>query len=218
MVDYGIVCYVGVIVVKVCGWQVLVIDYYLFGLQLLLVDVIVDFNFDGDVFFSKLLVGVGVIFYVLMVLCWQMCEVGVFVDGKGLDFIMLLDLVVVGIVVDLVVLDLNNCVLVSVGLCCLCVGQGCVGLCVLIEVSGCDVVCFIVIDIGFVFGLCLNVVGWLEDMVLGIVLLLIEDLCQVCEIVQMLEQINLEWCVVQQLMIDDVEQVLIWVVLDMVGQ
>lgn len=58
----------------------------------------------------------------------------------------------------------------------------------------------------------------LEDMALGIALLLTEDPRQAREIAQTLEQINSERRAVQQSMTDDAEQALTRVVLDMSGQ
>lgn len=69
MVDNGILSFEGVCAAKAAGMNVLVIDYYLFGKMLLEVDVIVNFNQLGCDFVSKNLVGVGVVFYLLVVFC-----------------------------------------------------------------------------------------------------------------------------------------------------
>lgn len=217
-VDHGIACHAGVAAAKARGWQVLVTDHHLPGPQLPPADVIVDPNLDGDTFPSKSLAGVGVIFYVLMALRRQMREAGVFADGKGPDLTTLLDLVAVGTVADLVALDPNNRALVSAGLRRMRAGQGCVGLRALIEASGRDAARLTATDIGFALGPRLNAAGRLEDMALGIALLLTEDPRQARDIAQTLEQINSERRAVQQSMTDDAEQALTRVVLDMDGQ
>lgn len=217
-VDHGIACHAGVAAAKARGWQVLVTDHHLPGPQLPPADVIVDPNLAGDGFPSKALAGVGVIFYVLMALRRQMRAMGVFADGKGPDLTTLLDLVAVGTVADLVALDANNRALVSAGLRRLRAGQGCVGLAALIEASGRDASRLTATDIGFALGPRLNAAGRLEDMALGIALLLTEDPRQARDIAQMLEQINAERRSVQQAMTDDAEQAVSQVVLDTAGQ
>ncbi|WMJ71521.1 single-stranded-DNA-specific exonuclease RecJ [Stenotrophomonas sp. 24(2023)] len=217
-VDHGIACHAGVTAAKARGWQVLVTDHHLPGPQLPPADVIVDPNLEGDAFPSKALAGVGVIFYVLMALRRHLRTSGAFADGKGPDLTVLLDLVAVGTVADLVSLDANNRALVSAGLRRLRAGQGCVGLNALIEASGRDVKRLTATDIGFALGPRLNAAGRLEDMALGIALLLTDEPRQAREIAQTLEQINAERRAVQQVMTDDAERAVSRVVLDMAGQ
>ncbi|WP_182334507.1 single-stranded-DNA-specific exonuclease RecJ [Stenotrophomonas acidaminiphila] len=204
-VDHGIACHAGVAAAKALGWQVLVTDHHLPGEQLPAADAIVDPNLDGDAFPSKALAGVGVIFYVLMALRRHLREAGAFADGKGPDLTPLLDLVAVGTVADLVALDDNNRALVAAGLRRLRAGQGCVGLRALIEASGRDPRRLTASDIGFALGPRLNAAGRLEDMALGIELLLTEDPAQAREIAALLEEINAERRAVQQTMTDDAE-------------
>lgn len=68
IVDNGILFYVGVVYVKMLGILVIVIDYYLSGDMLLDVEVIINFNLCDCNFLLKLLVGVGVVFYLMLVL------------------------------------------------------------------------------------------------------------------------------------------------------
>ncbi|WP_243350997.1 single-stranded-DNA-specific exonuclease RecJ [Stenotrophomonas acidaminiphila] len=213
-VDHGIACHAGVAAAKALGWQVLVTDHHLPGEQLPAADAIVDPNLDGDAFPSKALAGVGVIFYVLMALRRHLREAGAFADGKGPDLTPLLDLVAVGTVADLVALDDNNRALVAAGLRRLRAGQGCVGLQALIEASGRDPRRLTASDIGFALGPRLNAAGRLEDMALGIELLLTEDPAQAREIAALLEEINAERRAVQQTMTDDAELAVSRVLLD----
>lgn len=204
-VDHGIACHAGVTAAKALGWKVLVTDHHLPGERLPPADALVDPNISGDAFPSKALAGVGVIFYVLMALRRHLREQGAFAATAEPDLLTLLDLVAVGTVADLVALDANNRALVAAGLRRLRAGQGCVGLQALIEASGRDPARLSATDIGFALGPRLNAAGRLEDMALGIELLLTEDRGQAREIAQTLEQINAERRAVQQLMTDDAE-------------
>lgn len=213
-VDHGIACHAGVRAAKALGWQVLVTDHHLPGEQLPPADAIVDPNVDGDAFPSKALAGVGVIFYVLMALRRHLREQGAFAAQPEPDLLTLLDLVAVGTVADLVALDENNRALVAAGLRRLRAGKGCVGLRALIEVSGRDSRRLSASDIGYALGPRLNAAGRLEDMALGIELLLTEDPAQAREIATMLEEINAERRAVQQMMTDDAERVVMHALLD----
>ncbi|HYG08160.1 MAG TPA: single-stranded-DNA-specific exonuclease RecJ [Stenotrophomonas sp.] len=203
-VDHGIACHAGIAAARAQGWKVLVTDHHLPGEKLPPADAIVDPNLAGDAFPSKALAGVGVIFYVLLALRAELRSRGAFSDG-GPDLGVLLDLVAVGTVADLVPLDVNNRALVLAGLKRLRQGRGCVGLQALIEVSGRDAARLTASDIGYALAPRLNAAGRLEDMALGIELLLCEDPSRAREIAALLEQINAERRAVQQVMTDDAE-------------
>jgi len=203
-VDHGIACHAGVAAAKALGWQVLITDHHLPGSVLPPADAIVDPNLAGDPFPSKMLAGVGVIFYVLLALRRHLRERGAFAT-QAPDLTVLLDLVAVGTVADLVPLDTNNRALVSAGLRRLQRGDGCVGLRALIEASGRDPARLSAGDIGFALAPRLNAAGRLEDMALGIELLLCEDPQQARAIAATLEQINGERRAVQQQMTDEAE-------------
>lgn len=99
-VDHGIACHAGVAAARARGWQVLVTDHHLPGETLPPANVIVDPNLPGDGFASKVLAGVGVMFYVLLALRRRLRDLGRF-DGEPPDLAPLLDLVAVGTVADL---------------------------------------------------------------------------------------------------------------------
>lgn len=203
-VDHGIACHAGVAAARARGWRVLVTDHHLPGEQLPPADAIVDPNLAGDDFPSKALAGVGVIFYVLLALRAELRQRGAFPDG-GPDLGALLDLVAVGTVADLVPLDVNNRALVIAGLRRLRQGKGCVGLQALIEASGRDASRLTASDIGYALAPRLNAAGRLEDMGLGIELLLCEQPQRAREIAGLLEEINTERRAVQQAMTDEAE-------------
>ncbi|MEO8366953.1 MAG: single-stranded-DNA-specific exonuclease RecJ [Pseudoxanthomonas sp.] len=206
-VDHGIACHAGIAAAKTLGWQVLVTDHHLPGEQLPMADAIVNPNLRGDAFPSKMLAGVGVMFYVLLALRKKLRGDGVLVDG-GPDLSTLLDLVAVGTIADLVPLDVNNRALVSAGLRRLRAGQGCTGLRALIEVSGRDATRLTAADIGFAVAPRLNAAGRLEDMAIGIECLLSDDAVQAGELAQVLNGINAERRGVQQQMVDEAEAAL----------
>ncbi|MDN5781250.1 MAG: single-stranded-DNA-specific exonuclease RecJ [Luteimonas sp.] len=203
-VDHGIACHAGIAAAKAHGWQVLVTDHHLPGDALPPADAIVNPNQRGDGFGSRMLAGVGVIFYVLLALRRHLREAGRF-DDDGPDLSTLLDLVAVGTVADLVPLDANNRALVSAGLRRLRAGWGCAGLQALIEVSRRRAETLTAADIGFAVAPRLNAAGRLEDMALGIECLLCDDPAQARELAAVLDGINAERRAVQQQMVGEAE-------------
>jgi len=183
-VDHGIACHAGIAAAKARGWQVLVTDHHLPGASLPVADAIVDPNQPGDVFPSKSLAGVGVMFYVLLGLRAK--------RGVQADLPLLLDLVAVGTVADMVALDANNRALVGAGLRRLRAGHGCAGLRALIQVAGRQETMLTTADIGFAIGPRINAAGRLEDMGIGIECLLTDDPTQAMELAQVLQAINHE--------------------------
>lgn len=206
-VDHGIACHAGIAAARARGWQVLVTDHHLPGDTLPEANAIVNPNQPGDAFPSKMLAGVGVMFYVLLALRRAMREAGLF-DGNGPDLSVLLDMVAVGTVADLVPLDANNRALVVAGLRRLRAGQGCAGLQALIEVSGRRHETLGPTDIGFAIAPRINAAGRLEDMGIGIECLLTDDPSQAREIARTLDAINAERRGLQQSMVDDAEAAL----------
>ncbi|MEJ2788120.1 MULTISPECIES: single-stranded-DNA-specific exonuclease RecJ [unclassified Pseudoxanthomonas] len=206
-VDHGIACHAGIAAAKSRGWQVLVTDHHLPGDALPPADAIVNPNLRDDPFPSKVLAGVGVMFYVLLALRRLLRERGTF-DGAGPDLSTLLDLVAVGTVADLVPLDANNRALVGAGLRRLRAGQACAGLQALMRVAGREPARLTAADIGFAIAPRLNAAGRLEDMALGIACLLTDDATQAEEMARVLEGINAERRGVQQQMVDEAQAAL----------
>jgi len=207
-VDHGIACHAGIALAKQLGWQVIVTDHHLPGEQLPPADVIVNPNLPGDAFPSKALAGVGVMFYLLMALRRHLREQGAFNHAAEPDLSALLDLVAVGTVADLVPLDSTNRALVGAGLRRLRRGLGCTGLQALIAVSGRDATRLSSSDISFALAPRINAAGRLEDMTVGIELLLSDNPVRAQEIAATLEQINTERRNVQQLMTDEAQHAL----------
>jgi single-stranded-DNA-specific exonuclease len=203
-VDHGIACHAGIAAAKALGWKVLVTDHHLPGESLPSADAIVNPNLRGDAFPSKMLAGVGVMFYVLLALRKKLRDGGVPANGEP-DLSRLLDLVAVGTIADLVPLDVNNRALVGAGLRRLRAGRGCAGLQALIQVSGREAARLTAADIGFAVAPRLNAAGRLEDMAIGIECLLSDDPTRAGELAQVLHGINAERRGVQQQMVDEAE-------------
>lgn len=206
-VDHGIACHAGIAAARARGWNVLVTDHHLPGETLPDADAILNPNQPGDGFPSKMLAGVGVMFYLLLALRRSLREAGS-IEGNGPDLAGLLDLVAVGTVADLVPLDANNRALVAAGLRRLRAGQGCAGLQALCEVSGRRADTLSTADIGFAIAPRLNAAGRLEDMALGIECLLTDDAAQALHMARALDAINAERRGLQQSMVDDAETAL----------
>jgi len=205
-VDHGIACHTGIAAAKARGWRVLVTDHHLPGERLPPADAIVNPNLPGDAFPSKMLAGVGVMFYVLLAVRRALREADRLPSEP--DLAALLDLVAVGTVADLVPLDANNRALVSAGLRRLRAGQGCAGLNALIEVAGREASRLTASDIGFALAPRINAAGRLEHMALGIECLLSDDPRQARELAEILHGINAERQGLQQNMVDDAEALL----------
>ncbi|WP_411726849.1 single-stranded-DNA-specific exonuclease RecJ [Methyloglobulus sp.] len=176
-VDNGISSIEGVKAAQDAGIKVLVTDHHLPGQELPPADAIVNPNLPDDVFPSKALAGVGVMFYVLMALRSRLREQQWFEQQQRLEpnLAQLLDYVALGTVADVVALDQVNRILVYQGLTRIRMGRCHPGLQALIEVSGRNPLTLVAADLGFALGPRLNAAGRMDDMSLGIQCLLTED-------------------------------------------
>ncbi len=194
-VDNGIASIAGVAKARSLGVDVLVTDHHLPGDKLPEDCIIVNPNQPGDTFPSKHLAGVGVIFYVMIALRAALREEDFF-NQSGIaepNLANLLDLVALGTVADVAVLDSNNRILVSQGLQRMNQGKLCAGIRALLQVSqrgeGLPIVSA---DLGFAVGPRLNAAGRLDDMSLGIWCLLTDDMSQAHQMAVELDQLNKE--------------------------
>ncbi len=203
-VDSGIACHAGVDAARQRGWQVIVTDHHLPGESLPAADAIVNPNLRGDGFPSKALAGVGVVFYLLLALRRQLREAGR-LPAPEPDLATLLDLVAVGTVADLVPLDYNNRLLVAAGLRRMREGRLQPGLRALAECAGRPLATLSATDIGFALGPRLNAAGRLEDMAIGIELLLSDDPARAFELARALDAINAERRDLQAQMVEEAE-------------
>lgn len=191
-VDNGISSIEGVKVAKELNLTVVVTDHHLPAATLPIADAIVNPNQAGCSFPSKMLAGVGVIFYVMLAVRSLLREQGWFAE-KSIqvpNLAELLDLVALGTVADVVPLDYNNRILVSQGLARIRSGKVRAGIKALIDVAGREAERLIASDFGFAIAPRLNAAGRLDDMSLGINCLLSDDLAKARGIVQQLDEIN----------------------------
>jgi len=199
-VDNGISSIDGVAAAKAAGLRVLVTDHHLPGQELPAADAIVNPNQPGCDFPSKAMAGVGVIFYVMLALRARLRECGWFA-ARGIaepNLAELLDLVSLGSVADVVPLDANNRILVHQGLARIRAGRARPGLRALLEVAGRDCRRITSTDLGFILGPRLNAAGRLDDMSLGIELLLCEDESIARDMAVQLDQLNQDRKAIEQ--------------------
>jgi single-stranded-DNA-specific exonuclease len=199
-VDNGIANHAGVAAAIARGMRVVITDHHLAAATLPAADAIVNPNQPNDLFPSKNLAGVGVIFYVMLALRRHLTNLAWFAQKQLPEPTMsrLLDLVALGTVADLVALDQNNRTLVQQGLRRICAGQGVPGIAALLELSNRDVTKTTTSDLGFAVAARLNAAGRLDDMSLGIECLLCDDPAQVRAMARTLDQLNKERKTIEQ--------------------
>jgi single-stranded-DNA-specific exonuclease len=191
-VDNGIASVDGVARARELGIDVLITDHHLPGAQLPAARLIVNPNQVGCDFPSKHLAGVGVMFYLLTTVRAELRERGRFDQATQPRLDRLLDLVALGTVADVVVLDRNNRILVAAGLERIRRGQMQPGLAALLSIGGRSAATIQAADLGFVVGPRINAAGRLSDMTLGIECLVTDDAARAYEIAQRLDALNRE--------------------------
>jgi single-stranded-DNA-specific exonuclease len=191
-VDNGIASVEGVATACKLGLQVLVTDHHLPAAVLPEADAIVNPNQPGCTFESKALAGVGVMFYVLLVLRAELRKRGVFTAEQQPKLDTLLPLVALGTVADVVKLDANNRRLVAQGLARVRKGQMPAGMTALLAAAGRTSEKCTSQDFGFAVGPRINAAGRLSDMTLGIECLTTDDVGRATELATQLDRINRE--------------------------
>jgi single-stranded-DNA-specific exonuclease len=191
-VDNGIASVEGVATARKLGLQVLVTDHHLPAAVLPDADAMVNPNQPGCTFESKALAGVGVMFYVLLVLRAELRKRGVFTTEQQPKLDILLPLVALGTVADVVKLDANNRRLVAQGLARVRKGQMPAGMTALFAAAGRTSEKCTSQDFGFALGPRINAAGRLSDMTLGIECLTTDDVGRATELATQLDRINRE--------------------------
>lgn len=177
-VDNGISSHAGVERAHALGIPVVVTDHHLPGETLPNAEAIINPNLRECDFPSKSLAGVGVAFYLMLALRTFLRDKGWF-DERGLaipNLAELLDLVALGTVADVVPLDANNRILTWQGLSRIRAGKCRPGIKALLEVANRDAQKLAASDLGFALGPRLNAAGRLDDMSVGVALLLSDNL------------------------------------------
>lgn len=191
-VDNGIASIDGIREAIRQGMDVLVTDHHLPGEHLPENCVIVNPNHPDCPFASKNLAGVGVIFYVMLMLRAELRQRGLFEKQNQPRLDSLLDLVALGTVADVVRMDKNNRILVAQGLKRIAAGHMHPGIAALFKAAGREWRKASVFDLGFMLAPRLNAAGRLSDMTLGVACLITDDAGHAGEIAQELNEINRE--------------------------
>ncbi|EPD3569741.1 single-stranded-DNA-specific exonuclease RecJ [Salmonella enterica subsp. enterica serovar Cerro] len=191
-VDNGISSHAGVAHAKTLGIPVIVTDHHLPGDTLPDAEAIINPNLRDCEFPSKSLAGVGVAFYLMLALRTFLRDKGWF-DERNIappNLVELLDLVALGTVADVVPLDANNRILTWQGLSRIRAGKCRPGIKALLEISNRDPQQLAASDLGFALGPRLNAAGRLDDMSVGVALLLCDNLGEARVLASELDALN----------------------------
>ncbi|QCT18270.1 single-stranded-DNA-specific exonuclease RecJ [Jejubacter calystegiae] len=191
-VDNGISSHSGVARAHELGLPVVVTDHHLPGETLPAADAIINPNLADCDFPSKSLAGVGVAFYLMLALRAHLRDSAWF-EQQGLTIPNLaefLDLVALGTVADVVPLDANNRILTWQGLSRIRAGHCRPGIRALLEVANRDPKRLNASDLGFALGPRLNAAGRLDDMSVGVALLMCDNLSEARVLANELDALN----------------------------
>lgn len=191
-VDNGISSHAGVAHAKTLGIPVIVTDHHLPGDTLPDAEAIINPNLRDCEFPSKSLAGVGVAFYLMLALRTFLRDKGWF-DERNIappNLAELLDLVALGTVADVVPLDANNRILTWQGLSRIRAGKCRPGIKALLDISNRDPQQLAASDLGFALGPRLNAAGRLDDMSVGVALLLCDNLGEARVLASELDALN----------------------------
>ncbi|QIK39167.1 single-stranded-DNA-specific exonuclease RecJ [Caldichromatium japonicum] len=192
-VDNGTSSHAAIAYANDLGLPVVVTDHHLVSGCLPEAAAIVNPNQPSCAFPSKHLAGVGVVFYLLAALRRRLRALGWFGAGRPEPNLAdLLDLVAVGTIADVVMLDRNNRILVEHGLRRIRAGRCRPGILALFELSGRDHTRTTAADLAFYIAPRLNAAGRLSDMSLGLECLLTDDPDKARALAQRLDALNRE--------------------------
>lgn len=189
-VDNGVSSFEGIAFLKEKGIRVLVTDHHLPPETLPPADAIVNPNLSQCHFPSKSLAGVGVAFYLMLAVRAKFRELGIFTAETQPNFTDLLDLVALGTIADVVPLDQNNRILAYQGLMRIRARHCRPGIIALAEVANRNVEQFTSSDLGFCIGPRLNAAGRLDNMSIGVELLLANEMSKARELALDLDELN----------------------------
>lgn len=204
-VDNGITSFEGVNQAQARGMRVIITDHHLAGETLPAADVIVNPNQPDCPFPSKAIAGCGVAFYVMIAVRQVLQSRGWFESAKRSvpNLAKLLDLVALGTVADVVPLDMNNRILVQAGLHRIRQGQCRLGITALMDMTKKKPWRLSATDIGFSMAPRLNAAGRLDDMRLGVQLLVTDDPTEAQTIAKALHDLNQRRKELESMMVAD---------------
>ena len=193
-VDNGISAFEAVQFAKENNIQVIITDHHLTPELLPNADAIINPNLPYCQFPSKNLAGVGVTFYFMLAFRAFLREKTWFEQQNIAEYNLanLLDLVALGTIADVVNLDQNNRILVQQGLYRIRSGCCCSGISALIKTTKCNQQKLSSLDLSFYLSPKINAAGRLENMSLGVELLISQHDEEATEIANILEELNKE--------------------------
>lgn len=203
-VDNGISSHAGVELAKAKGLTVIITDHHLTTQATPNADAVVNPNQLGCDFASKSLVGVGVAFYVL----GNLAKVRRQANKSTTQVSRYIDLVALGTVADVGVLDQNNRILVHQGIQAIKQGRCCVGILALLEQASRQATDITAQDFGFILGPRINAAGRMDSMRIGIDCLLTDDWGEAQRLAHQLDKLNQERRQVEQGMRQQADSVL----------
>ena len=203
-VDNGISSHAGVELAKAEGLTVIITDHHLTTQATPNADAVVNPNQLGCDFASKSLVGVGVAFYVL----GNLAKVRRQANKSTTQVSRYIDLVALGTVADVGVLDQNNRILVHQGIQAIKQGRCCVGILALLEQASRQAADITAQDFGFILGPRINAAGRMDSMRIGIDCLLTDDWGEAQRLAHQLDKLNQERRQVEQGMRQQADSVL----------
>lgn len=193
-VDNGVSAVEAVDYAKQHGIQVIITDHHLSPPILPKADAIINPNLPDCHFGSKNLAGVGVTFYFMLAFRALLREKEWFKINKLPEYNLanLLDLVALGTVADVVELDQNNRILVQQGLLRIRSGRCCEGIKSLIRQTKRNQQQLNTQDLSYYLSPRINAAGRMENMSLGVELLLAENEAKANQLAETLESLNIE--------------------------
>ncbi|WP_230661229.1 single-stranded-DNA-specific exonuclease RecJ [Psychrobacter sp. I-STPA10] len=185
-VDNGISSHEGVDKAKAANIDVIITDHHLTTKPTPKADAVVNPNQLGCHFASKSLVGVGVAFYLL----GRLAKLRRHAGKTTVQVSQYLDLVALGTIADVGLLDHNNRILVHHGLHAIRQGRCCIGILALLEQAGRDHSKITAQDFGFVLGPRINAAGRMDNMSIGIQCLTTDDPKEAQQLAFELDKLN----------------------------
>lgn len=176
-VDNGISAIEAVDFAKQSNLSVIITDHHLCPEQLPNADAIINPNLPNCDFPSKHLAGVGVAFYFMLALRAKLRKENWFIDNNLAEYNVtnLLDLVALGTIADVVKLDHNNRILVYQGVNRIRAGYCSEGIKALLHIAKKDPASITSTDLAFYIAPRLNAAGRMDNMTLGVELLLCDN-------------------------------------------
>lgn len=187
-VDNGISSHAGVLAAQQAHIDVIITDHHLTTKIPPVCTAVVNPNQPDCGFASKALAGVGVAFYVLAALSTQRKQQG----KASVAMAQYLDIVALGTVADVAVLDHNNRILVAAGVERIRQAACRPGILALLEIAGRHPDKLTPQDLGFVLGPRINAAGRMDNMRIGIECLLAPTFDLAWPLAQQLDHLNQE--------------------------